>query len=105
MANLTQAQISTMFDSTEFRGAGHVIIELLADYLDKNLQGQGDVLDWQAPQNAIKNWQKPLPMQATLTPKAFISALGDDVLAHTLHIHHPRSLGHQAVSYTHLTLP
>jgi len=95
MANLTQAQISAMFDSTEFRGAGHVIIELLADYLDKSLQGQGDVLDWQAPHNAIKNWQKPLPMQATLTPKAFISALGDDVLAHTLHIHHPRNLGHQ----------
>jgi len=84
-----------MFDGTEFRGAGHVIVDLLAEYLDKNLQGQGDVLDWQAPQNVIKHWQKPLPMQATLTPKAFISALGKDVLANTLHIHHPRNLGHQ----------
>ena len=84
-----------MFDSTEFRGAGHVIIELLADYLDKNLHGQSNVLDWQAPQSAIKKWQKPLPMQATLTPKAFITALRDDVLAASLHIHHPRNLGHQ----------
>ncbi len=89
------AQIRAMFDSTEFRGAGHVIIELLADYLDKNLQGKSDVLDWQAPQNAIKQWQKPLPSQATLTPKAFISALRDDILAASLHIHHPRNLGHQ----------
>jgi len=95
MTRLDKKQISAMFDSTEFRGAGHVIIELLADYLDKSLQGQRDVLDWQAPQNAIKNWQKPLPMQPTLTPKAFIAALSDDVLAHTLHIHHPRNLGHQ----------
>ena len=95
MTTPTKKQISAMFDSTEFRGAGHVIIELLADYLDKSLQGQDDVLDWQAPQNAIKNWQKPLPMQPTLTPKAFIAALGGDVLAHTLHIHHPRNLGHQ----------
>ncbi len=84
-----------MFDGTEFRGAGHVIVDLLAEYLDKNLQGQGDVLDWQAPKNAIKHWQKPLPMQAMLTPKAFISALVKDVLANTLHIHHPRNLGHQ----------
>ena len=84
-----------MFDSTEFRGAGHVIIELLADYLDKNLQGQGNVLDWQPPQDAIKKWQQPLPTEATLTPKAFISALRDDILTATLHIHHPRNLGHQ----------
>lgn len=95
MTTPTPAQICAMFDSTEFRGAGHVIIELLADYLDKNLQGKSHVLDWQAPQNAIKQWQKPLPAQATLTPKAFIAALRDDILAASLHIHHPRNLGHQ----------
>lgn len=91
----TPEQIRAMFDSTEFRGAGHVIIELLADYLDNNLQGKSNVLDWLAPQDAIKQWQKPLPRLATLTPKAFISALRDDILAASLHIHHPRNLGHQ----------
>lgn len=84
-----------MFDGTEFRGAGHVIIDLLADYLDKNLQGQGNVLDWQAPQEAIRQWQAPLPMQPSLAPKAFIAKLRDHILAATLHIHHPRNLGHQ----------
>jgi L-2,4-diaminobutyrate decarboxylase len=34
-------------------------------------------------------------MQASLSPKAFIDALKNDVLAHSLHIHHPRNLGHQ----------
>ena len=91
----TPEQIRAMFDCTEFRGAGHVIIELLADYLDNNLQGKSNVLDWQAPHSAMKQWQKPLPTQATLTPKAFISALRDDILAASLHIHHPRNLGHQ----------
>lgn len=91
----TPEQIRAMFDSTEFRGAGHVIIELLADYLDSNLQGKSSVLDWQPPQNAMKQWQKPLPTQSSLTPKAFISALRDDILAASLHIHHPRNLGHQ----------
>lgn len=92
---LLQDQIRTMFDGTEFRGAGHVIIDLLADYLERNLQGQGNVLDWQAPQAAIQSWQQPLPEQPSHNPKAFIAALRDDVLAATLHIHHPRNLGHQ----------
>ena len=92
---LTQDQIRHMFDGTELRGAGHVIVDLLADHLDRNLQGKGDVLDWQAPQEAIAHWQQPLPQQPSLTPKGFIAALRDDILASSLHIHHPRNMGHQ----------
>ena len=92
---LTQERIRTMFDGTELRGAGHVIVDLLADYLDRNLQGQGNVLDWQAPQEAIARWQQPIPKQPSLTPKGFIAALRDDILVSTLHIHHPRNMGHQ----------
>lgn len=84
-----------MFDGNTFRSIGHAVIDLLADYLDKNLQGTGDVLDWQAPQEAIQRWQQPIPNQPTLAPEGFITALQDEVLAGTLHIHHPRNMGHQ----------
>lgn len=90
-----QDQIRQMFDSDTFRSTGHAVIDLLADYLDKNLQGKGDVLDWQAPQQAIQRWQRPMPRQPTLTPAGFLTALQDEVLAGTLHIHHPRNMGHQ----------
>jgi L-2,4-diaminobutyrate decarboxylase len=88
-------QIHQMFDSGTFRDTGHALIDLLADYLDKNLQGKGDVLDWQSPQEAIKRWQQPIPNEPTLTPEGLITALHDEVLAGTLHIHHPRNMGHQ----------
>lgn len=89
------AQIRAMFDAAEFRGTGHELIDLLADYLDRNLQAQGDVLDWEAPQDAIANWQAPLPLQPSHDLRGFIAALRDEVLARTLHIHHPRNMGHQ----------
>jgi L-2,4-diaminobutyrate decarboxylase len=94
----TEQEILALFDSTEFRGAGHVIIELLADYLDRNFKGEGKVIDWQAPQEAIKHWQKPLPVKPALTPREFIAALDKEILARTLRIHHPRNLGHQVAT-------
>ena len=88
-------EIEAMFDSAEFRRSGHALIDLLADYLDKNLQGKNNVLDWQPPALASQQWREPLPAHGTLTPATLLQRLGDDVLAASLHIHHPRNLGHQ----------
>lgn len=95
---MTEKEILAMFDSTELRGAGHVIIELLAGYLDKSINGEGKVVNWEAPQQAIKHWHKPLPVKPALTPRAFIEVLDKDILSQTLRIHHPRNLGHQVAS-------
>lgn len=95
MASLSQEQLRAMFDSADFRTTGHALIELLAEYLDNNLQGASNVLDWQAPHEARQRWREPLPNQATLTPQALLSSLRDNVLMASLHIHHPRNLGHQ----------
>lgn len=85
----------TLFDSEEFRQTGHLLIEMLAQHLQENLQGGNAVINWQAPQVAIQQWQQPLPLQPSLTPASFIAALKDKVLAANLHIHHPRNMGHQ----------
>ncbi|HYG32557.1 MAG TPA: aminotransferase class I/II-fold pyridoxal phosphate-dependent enzyme [Methylophilaceae bacterium] len=95
---LSQQDIAALFDGTEFRGAGHAIIELLANYLDNSLKGEGKVIDWQAPLHAIKHWQKPLPQEPALSPREFLAALTNDILARTLRIHHPRNLGHQVAT-------
>lgn len=88
-------QIATLFAPDQFREAGHALIELLTQYLGDNLDGRGKVLDWQPPQTAIMNWQEPLPMQGRLTPQALLGRLQDDILPASLHIHHPRNMGHQ----------
>lgn len=97
-SQLSEQEILALFDGTEFRGAGHVIIELLADYLDKNLKGEDKVIAWRAPQEAIKHWQQPLPVKPALTPKQFLTALNEDILARSLRIHHPHNLGHQVAT-------
>jgi len=98
LSKLPDKEILAMFDSTEFRGAGHVIIELLADYLDKSIRGEGKVISWQVPQQAIKRWQKPLPIEPALSPREFVEALDKEILDHTLRIHHPHNLGHQVAT-------
>jgi len=95
---LSEKEILALFDGTEFRGAGHAIIDLLAGYLDKSLKGDAKVIDWQPPQQAIGYWQKPLPLRPALTPRGFLAALNNDILARTLRIHHPHNLGHQVAT-------
>jgi L-2,4-diaminobutyrate decarboxylase len=90
--------LETMFSPEAFNTNGRALIEILSRYLSDNLEGKGPVLDWQPPSQAIAQWQAALPQQATLTPKQFLQAIQDEVLSASLHIHHPRNLGHQVAT-------
>ena len=87
--------IETMYDPQQFREIGHAVIDLLAEYLEKSLSGKGPVLDWSPPADSACLWQQPLPQQPTLSLQAFPEHLQVMLFAHSLHIHHPRNLGHQ----------
>ncbi|TSA50962.1 MAG: aminotransferase class V-fold PLP-dependent enzyme [Nitrosomonadales bacterium] len=87
--------LSAMFDAQSFREHGHRLIDLLADHLAENLAGQGKVLEWREPIVEDARWQAPLPQQPSLTAQALLEKLEHDILAGSLHIHHPRNLGHQ----------
>ena len=87
-----------MFDPEQFRANGHALIDLLADHLQHNLDGQGKVIAWQDPASAALRWQQPLPQQPTLSPAALLATLRDEILPAGLAIHHPRNLGHQVAS-------
>jgi len=90
--------IDDMFDPQQFRNSGHVLIDMLADHLATNLAGTGKVLEWQPPQAADKNWQAPLPRQASLSPESLLTSIRHDILPASLAIHHPRNLGHQVAA-------
>jgi L-2,4-diaminobutyrate decarboxylase len=90
--------IEDMFDPRQFRTSGHLLIDLLADYLAASLAGQGKVITWKSPALEDTNWQSPLPQTATLTPMQLLDKLHDDILSAGLTIHHPRNLGHQVAT-------
>ena len=90
--------LEAMFSSAAFNANGHALIDILSRYLSDNLEGKGPVLDWQPPAQAMEQWQAALPQQATLTPEQLLKAIQDEILSASLHIHHPRNLGHQVAT-------
>jgi L-2,4-diaminobutyrate decarboxylase len=95
---MDRAAIDVLFSPEGFRTSGHALIDLLADYLADSLQGNGPVLDWEPPQQAILDWQASLPHTATLTPDQLLQSIRERILHASLHIHHPRNLGHQVAT-------
>lgn len=90
--------IQQMFSPEAFNATGHALIDLLSRYLTDNLDGKGPVLDWQPPSLAMSHWHAGLPRHGTHTPEQLLQTLQDEILSASLHIHHPRNLGHQVAT-------
>jgi len=96
--NTSPTPIVAMFDAEAFRTTGHALIELLADQLKANLQGQSQVLNWHDPATEDQHWQQALPKIPTLDSDGLLSKLRTDILPNSLAIHHPHNLGHQVAT-------
>jgi len=94
----SKTMLDSMFDAESFRTAGHELIDLLAEELQRNLSAQRPVLNWRQPSTEDKSWQQPLPQQATLNLKSLLKKLETDILPGNLAIHHPQNLGHQVAT-------
>ncbi|MDR2219784.1 MAG: aminotransferase class I/II-fold pyridoxal phosphate-dependent enzyme [Methylobacillus sp.] len=92
---MDKSTLDSLFSPENFRATGHALIDVLAEYLANNLCGQGAVLDWKAPAEAAQRWRRALPKQAQLAPDQLLHTIRQDILGASLHIHHPRNLGHQ----------
>ena len=85
-------RIKAAFDPAVFRAQGHRVVDLLADYLSKATQGQMPV-----------SLSMPADKRQTLWPAEFphpnqergVAELVSEVLAQSIHLHHPRFMGHQ----------
>jgi len=94
----TPPDIATMFDTEEFRHSGHAIIDLLADQLQRNIQGESHVLNWHDPATEDQHWQEALPQTPTLDSNGLLEKLKSDILPDSLAIHHPHNMGHQVAT-------
>lgn len=92
---MDKTTLDSLFSPENFRVSGHALIDILAEYLAGNLRGEGAVLDWEVPVEAARRWRQVLPEQARMSPDRLLQSIRHDILAASLHIHHPRNLGHQ----------
>ncbi len=67
---------------------------MLAAYLESSVSQQRDVLTFMPAAEAILNWAEPLPVEGAEI-NALLEQIRTHVLESSLHVHHPRNLGHQ----------
>ncbi|GAB4143656.1 MAG: lysine decarboxylase DesA [Planctomycetota bacterium] len=82
---------ASLFDPGAFRALGHKIVDLLASHLEGCLGGEGPVLRWREPQEAIAS----VPAVAERGDPDSLVSLAGRLLAESNRLHHPGFIGHQ----------
>lgn len=85
-----QDYFKNLYDPETFRQEGYKIVDLLADYFKQNLEQKGKVLNYIEPDDMFDSWVEFFNDQSKSTNDFFIKVLEDSV-----HLHHPRNMGHQ----------
>jgi L-2,4-diaminobutyrate decarboxylase len=99
--NKSVNKIPYPFDPEEFRAEGHKIIDTLADYLKIALDGgEMPVLPWFEPDELAQAFS----FQSCGGMNEPLDSYIKRILEHSIHIHHPRYIGHQVTSPLPLTV-
>jgi L-2,4-diaminobutyrate decarboxylase len=78
------------YDPENFRDQAHRLVDLVADHLEASFsQSEKTVLPWVDPDQRLLKWQKDLDQEFIFEP------FWTDTINETIHIHHPKYLGHQ----------
>lgn len=92
--------LKAAYSPEDFRLRGHQLIDKLADHLNASLNGcSPKVITWSSPEDERNYWINFLENGEETT-------LFDEIIQKSIHIHHPKYLGHQispAVPITALT--
>lgn len=96
---MKQTSLEHLYSSARFEEQAQTLLELLVKHLDQTQAGtQERVLNWNRPEDELQFWkdfaQQSNKGLAGTSLKDFISS----ILAHTIHTHHPRYVGHQVTS-------
>ncbi len=91
--------LRTAYDPENFRRQGHALIDQLADYLADATGGAPSlpVIPWRDPEEQYHFWKEDLhhsrnPEPETRNPEL---SLFQKLLSESIHLHHPRFMGHQ----------
>ncbi|MCB0654388.1 MAG: pyridoxal-dependent decarboxylase [Saprospiraceae bacterium] len=86
-----KSPLQKALDPSLFREQAHQLVDMLADYFEQvRKEGNMPVLDWQSPEAALAKWQQKIGEQEE-NP----TALFEEILKDSIHIHSPQFMGHQ----------
>jgi L-2,4-diaminobutyrate decarboxylase len=94
MTNI-KSKIPSHFNPEEFRKGGHTLVDTLSDYLEDSLSGKKmPVLPWNDPEYLTEYFSFDSAGGEKESMDSFIRRIIDK----SIHIHHPRYIGHQVTS-------
>ena len=86
------ANLEKVYDVDSFRNWGHQLIDLLADHVQEVKQDREyPVIPYRNPETELAFWEKDFIQGTSDNPMNFFQ----DLLDHSIYIHHPRYMGHQ----------
>lgn len=83
------SKLQKAFNPSDFRKNGHQLIDTIADYLENINLGKMPVMDWRPPEEALEDWQQELTSDSS--PEDLLKK----IIKHSMHLHHPKYMGHQ----------
>jgi L-2,4-diaminobutyrate decarboxylase len=87
--------IDTAFNAENFRQQAHELVDILADYLrDAQSEKLEKTHNWMEPEDSLDYWQADFQKPLLDNPNDFFR----DVVAKSMHLHHPKYMGHQVSS-------
>lgn len=83
-------RLEKAYDPSEFRKLGHQVIDMLADHLENVQTDQNHtVIPYQDPEDELAYWKEDFSSDSD------ILSVFNNILKHSISVHHPRYLGHQ----------
>lgn len=93
--SFTDSKIPSPFSPDEFRKEGHKLVDILSDYLESALsRSQFPVLPWNDPENLAEYFS----FESEGGENESLDSLFKRIIDKSIHIHHPRYIGHQVTS-------
>jgi L-2,4-diaminobutyrate decarboxylase len=86
-------RLAEAYSPANFRALGHQLIDLLADHLEKTQDPENQqLINYREPEEELKFWQNDL---AKAGKEGASLTFFEDILEHSIHLHHPHYIGHQ----------
>jgi len=85
------------YNSEDFRRRGHRLVDELADHLAQSISANSEkVIDWKLPVEEYEFWSDFLQNGKE-------ELLFTEILKHSIHVHHPKYIGHQVTAPAPIT--
>ncbi len=82
--------LKSAYNASDFRTVGHQLIDVMANHIEKvQNDKEQPVISYQDPEEELAFWKQDFSSNSD------VNDMFKNILSHSIHVHHPRYIGHQ----------